>query len=181
MTDARSELAAVLLADDPHASLGDQARIFDRFAGTWDCDYTHFAADGAVAERYPGQLVFGWIIDGRAMQDVWIGYPAALTRRARSIGTSVRFFDATSGLWKVVFIMPEAGVITTVTGGAVGDRIVLEGENLDHSLRRWSFNDIRPDSFTWRGERSEDEGKTWRTTAEYQMTRPGSQPASPSS
>jgi hypothetical protein len=52
----------------------------------------------------------------------------------------------------------------TVRGGAVGDRIVLHGEGQDGSLRRWSFNDIGPDSFDWRGERSSDHGANWRLT-----------------
>jgi hypothetical protein len=52
-----------------------------------------------------------------------------------------------------------------------GERIVLDGENPDGSLRRWSFDDIRLDSFVWRGERSGDRGRTWHRTAEYRMTR----------
>jgi uncharacterized protein len=169
--EAGSELTSVLLAGGPHPSLGDHARVFDRFVGTWDCDYTHFAADGSVTERYSGDVTFGWIVDGRAMQDVWIGEPADGEKTERSIGTSIRFLDADSGLWNVLWFAPEAGIVTTVKGGEVGDRVVLEGENPDGSLRRWSFNDIRPESFVWRGERSNDEEKTWHLTAEYRMTR----------
>lgn len=66
-----------------------------------------------------------------------------------------------------MWFAPEANVVTTVSGGAVGDRIVLHGEDEDGSVRRWSFNDIRPDSFVWRGERSSDQGTTWRLEAEY--------------
>jgi hypothetical protein len=32
--------------------------------GTWDCEYTHFAVDEEVTERYPDEVTFGWIIDG---------------------------------------------------------------------------------------------------------------------
>ena len=165
----RDDLAGVLHAAGPHPSFGEQARVFDRFAGSWACDYTHFAG-GEVTERYTGRVVFGWIADGHAVQDVWIGDPFGGAGE-RSIGTSIRFFDPASGLWTVVWFAPQAAVMTTVVGGQVGERIVLEGKNADGSLRRWSFNDISADSFTWRGERSTDLGATWEVTAEYLMKR----------
>ena len=163
------ELARTLAAVRPHPSLGDQARLFDQFVGIWDCDYSHFDAAGNVTARYSGEVTFGWILDGRALQDVWVGEPSGTSER--DIGTSIRFLDSSSGLWNVFWFAPEAGVVTTVKGGEVGDRILLEGKNEDGSLRRWSFNDIRPDSFVWRGERSTDDGKTWYLTADYRMTR----------
>jgi hypothetical protein len=159
-----------LAADRPHPSLGEQAQAFDRFVGTWDGDFTSFTPDGRASERYRGRVVFGWILDGRAMQDVWISRPTD-SEPEGSRGTSVRFFDTAAGSWRVVWILPEYGVVATVQGGIVDDRIVLEGADPDGSLRRWSFNDIEADSFVWRGERSEDGGSTWRRTAEYQMSR----------
>jgi hypothetical protein len=159
-----------LEADGPHPSLGEQAQAFDRFVGTWNADFTHFRPDGSVLNRYAGRVLFGWILNGRAMQDVWIGEPID-GQTEPSLGTSIRFFDTEAEAWRVVWISPEENVVTTVQGGIVGDRIVLEGINADGSLRRWSFNDIQADSFVWRGERSEDGGATWRRNAEYQMSR----------
>jgi len=158
-----SALGAVLLADGPHASLGEQALVFDRFVGPWHCHYAHLGEDGVVTEEYDGRVTFGWIIKGWAMQDVWSG--------GGSVGTSIRWFDPKADQWTVMWFAPEANVVATVSGGAVGDRIVLHGEDEDGSVRRWSFNDIRPDSFVWRGERSSDQGTTWRLEAEYHMTR----------
>jgi hypothetical protein len=36
--DSRRDMIAALPAVGPHPSLGDQALIFDRFVGTWDCN-----------------------------------------------------------------------------------------------------------------------------------------------
>jgi hypothetical protein len=162
-------LPSELHADGPHEALGEQAHVFDRFVGTWDCDYTNFAEDGTVSQQYPGHVTFGWILDGHAMQDVWSGQVG--DHGGRVAGTSIRFFDAETDLWTVVWIFPPAGVITTVRGGVVGDRIVLEGRDADGASQRWSFNDIRRDSFTWLGERSTDGGSTWRLAADYRMVR----------
>ena len=170
--DPRRDMITALPALSPHPSLGDQARVFDRFVGTWECDYVHYEKDGSVT-RYPGEVIFGWIIDGRALQDIWIWYEKGRPTNERGIGTTLRIFDPKSGQWRIVWVSPEAGVIKTLTGGAAGDRIVLEGKADDGSSLRWSFNDIRNDSFVWRGETSSDEGKTWRLTAEYHMRRRG--------
>jgi hypothetical protein len=155
-------MIAVLPAPGPHPSLGDRAALFDHFVGTWDTDYTFYAADGTMSRR-SGEVLFGWIIDGRALQDIWISYP---TDAERDLGTTVRFYDAKTATWRVVWVHPAGGIITTLNGGAVGDRIVLRGQGNDGSLLRWSFNDIQADSFLWRGETSHDSGETWRLTGE---------------
>ena len=138
--------------------------------GTWDCDYTHFDEDGTVKERYPGHLTFGWILQGQALQDVWTG-DTGDGRGEWQVGTSIRFFDPGTDLWTVVWILPEAAAVVSVSGREIDGRIVLDGVNEDGSRRRWSFNDLRETSFTWRGERSIDDGRSWTLLADYRMIR----------
>jgi len=167
--DPRQQMVAVLAAAGPHASLGDQARVWDRFIGAWDADFGFFSDDGSVRHA-PGELEFGWVLDGRAIQDLWIGYPRDGAKE-RSIGTSLRYFDEKARLWHVVFVNPQFGGALHVQGGLEGDRIVLRGQDAEGASLRWSFGDLEPDSFTWRGERSRDGGKTWRLEEEHHMKR----------
>jgi len=167
--DPRQQMVAVLSAPGPHASLGDQARTWDRFVGTWDCNFGFYLEDGSVRHS-PGELEFGWVLDGRAVQDLWITYPRE-GEKERGIGTSIRFFDDKSKTWRVVFVSPKYGAVLTVQGGVDGDRIVLRGQDAEGSQLRWSFNDIKDDSFTWRGEKSRDGGKTWKLEEEHHMKR----------
>ncbi len=167
VTEARREMISALPAQGPHTSLANKAQAFDRFVGTWDTDYTFYAPDGTTTKR-TGEVLFGWIIDGRALQDIWISYPK---EGERDLGTTIRFYDTKSGIWRVVWIYPAGGVITTLTGGPVGDRIVLRGQGTDGGLLRWSFNEIQADSFVWRGEVSYNNGESWRLTGEYHMKR----------
>jgi hypothetical protein len=51
------------------------------------------------------------------------------------------------------------------------------GKNGEGNLVRWSFRDITPDSFLWRGELSRDEGATWLTNVEFTARR-AARPAS---
>src|SRR5436309_11156404 len=127
--EPRQQMVAVLSASGPHASLGDQARVWDRFVGTWDCDFGFYREDGSVRHS-PGELEFGWVLDGRAIQDLWITYPKD-GEKERGIGTSIRFFDDKAKTWHVVFVSPKYGAVLTVQGGVEGDRIVLRGRDAE--------------------------------------------------
>ena len=162
-------MITALPAFGPHPSLGDEARVFNRFVGTWDAAYVEYGDDGSVRHS-SGEVRFGWILDGRALQDVWITYPEG-AKTEREVGTSVRYYDTKLKQWRVVFVDPAAGEPSIVTGGAVGNQIVLGTRGSDGTAWRWSFNDIQPNSFVWRGEKSKDDGKTWRLYAEYHMKR----------
>jgi hypothetical protein len=112
------------------------------------------------------------VLEGRAIQDVWIVPPRSSRRSKRSIqnnryGTSLRVYDPAAGVWHVTWINPVSGAFNTLVGRRQGNEIVQEGKNPDGSLIRWTFSDITPRSFYWRGEASSDEGKTWRLEAEF--------------
>ncbi|MCI0606672.1 hypothetical protein L0156_27115 [bacterium] len=167
--NSRNAMISVLPAENPHPSIEKHSKLFDGLVGAWDCDFSSIGEDGKIT-RFKGELFFGWILDGRALQDIWISFPRDPSGE-RNIGTTIRFYDTKAGIWRVVFIAPSYGGITTLTGGAEGDRIVLNGNDSDGSLLRWSFNEIKQDSFVWRGEISRDQGKTWFLAEEHHMTR----------
>ncbi len=144
-SDPRRAMVAELSASDPHPSLGEQAQVFDRLVGTWDCDFGFIAEDGSV-RHVAGELRFGWIIDGRALQDIWITYPNPGSKE-RGVGTSIRIFDSQTKLWRVVFVSPAYNAIILVQGGLEGDRIVLRGVDQEGASLRWSFNNIQANSF----------------------------------
>jgi len=169
-SDPRRDMIKALGASSPHPSLGEEARVFDRLVGTWDCDYSFHLDDGSVRHS-KGELLLGWILDGRAVQDIFVTYPAN-GEKERRIGTTIRFFDTALKQWRIIFISPQFNYVVTVQGGLEGDRIVLRGkDSTDGAPIRWSFNEIKPDSFVWRGEKSRDGGKTWKMEEEHHMKR----------
>jgi hypothetical protein len=170
--DPRLDMVAVLQAVAPHPALGDQAQVFGPFVGTWDGDYREFARNGKET-RSSGEWTFGWVMDGRAIQDLFVIYPSA-ERKERYLGTTLRCFDRKSKIWSVTFIDPETAVVETLVGAAAGDdRIVLLNQNTVGEVTRWSFVDIRPDSWVFTVEVSRDGGKTWRLREEDHMKRRG--------
>jgi hypothetical protein len=170
--DPGGDMVAVLPARGPHPSLGHHADLFGRFVGRWDADYSFIAQDGS-ARHSRGEVLFGWILDGYALQDIFLSYPKPGSTDERKMVTGVRFVDPKTDKWTVMFAAPAFGAAVRMEGGAEGDRIVLRGRDNKGALLRWSFNDIRPDSFVWRGETSHDDGKTWVLEEEHHMTRRG--------
>jgi len=169
-SDPRRDMIKALGALSPHPSLGEEARVFDRLVGTWDCDYSFHLDDGSVRHS-KGELLLGWILEGRAVQDIFVTYPKD-GEKERRMGTTLRFFDTALKQWRIVFVGPQFNYLVTVQGGSEGrDRIVLRGVDIDGAPIRWSFNDIKPDSFVWRGEKSHDHGKTWKLEEEHNMKR----------
>jgi hypothetical protein len=167
--DPTQDMIKSLGASSPHPSLGDQAQAFDWLVGSWDCDYGFHRDDGSVQHK-KGELLAGWILDGSAVQDIFVSYPAE-GEKDRRTGTTIRFFDTALKQWRIVFISPQFNYVVTVQGRSEGNRIALRGVDADGAAIRWSFNDIKPDSFVWRGEKSHDGGKTWKLEEEHHMKR----------
>jgi hypothetical protein len=166
---AASKMFDTLRASGPRIVAGEdpQARAFDRFAGAWDIDYCNIRDDGS-RENTRGQLLAGWVLDGRALQDIWIGFPSA--GGDRFMGTTLRFYDDERKAWRITWISPMQQAVTLLEGGTENGRIVLLGSGPRGRLR-WTFNDITDHDFRWRGELSTDDGNSWRLREDHYMRR----------
>ena len=165
-----------LAAEGPGAGLADKLRLFGQFVGDWEADFTVYSPEG-TKQTEKGEWHFGWVLEGRAIQDVWI-IPRRSERDkegwARSdYGTAIRFYDPEIDAWRVVWVSPPHGELLTFTGRQLGDEIVLEGNDREGSLMRWVFSKITRQSFHWRRIVSLDGGKTWRLHKEMLVRRVG--------
>jgi hypothetical protein len=71
MKIASNKLISVLHAEKPAADRADKLRLYGRFIGDWETRIIAHAPDGARHEG-SGEIHFGWILEGRAIQDVWM-------------------------------------------------------------------------------------------------------------
>jgi len=145
----------LLAAPGPFAQDIDKLRLFGQFIGSWDMDGTWYQPDGS-SRSGRGEWHFAWVLGGRGIQDVL--YAAGAPRH--EFGSTLRAYDKSIDAWHLSWMQPASGEFVNLIGRQVGDRIVCETDGSEPP-RRWSFNEIRPDSFTWLGEVSNDHGKTW--------------------
>jgi uncharacterized protein len=158
--EARMSLIESLIAR-PNPELA----LFGQFVGDWDMDIEFYDEDGETIYRGLGLWSFGWVLDGHAIQDVF-SYP---TDGGRGIGTTLRTYSRDRGEWQIVYLGAVSGVTAILHGGREGDNIVLRGTDED-GHNRWTFSDIRADSFTWTGEISRN-GTTYRVNHRMTGTR----------
>jgi hypothetical protein len=163
-------------ADGAAADRGSKMDPYGRFIGSWNLDVAQFRDDGTVRRR-KGEWHFGWVLEGRAIQDVWIVPPRGALRHgdaavnANTFGTTLRVYDPRIDAWHVQWSDPVTQNFLQMIGRGEGDEIVQLGIRADGQLVRWSFSKITADSFLWRGQISADGGASWRMVTEFTASR----------
>jgi len=152
-----------------------EADAYGWLAGGWNLEVLRYGVD-VSAEGIRGEAHFGWVLEGRAVQDVWI-----MPRRAdgspdpgklrNMYGTTLRIWDAAMQAWRVTWINPVTGARDELIGRRIGDEIVQVGAHADGTPIRWCFTEITPDSFRWTGEVLQPDGKTWQIEGEFRARR----------
>jgi hypothetical protein len=158
-------------ANEPFNSQKNKLATFGRFVGDWVGEAFSVKEDGSEVSGGNGEVHFNWILDGRAVQDVWM-YEDPSTKRMTPAGTTIRFYDPQNDNWQSTWISPHQNVTLTFRGKEEANgEIVLDTRNPRGKMEQWIFFDINASSFSWRGQVSEDEGKTWRVHTKYRFKR----------
>jgi len=78
------------------------------------------------------------------------------------LGRSMSIYAARHGAWKQVWMDNQGGYLP-FTGGPEGDRFILtmDRPREDAPYLRMVWENVSPEAFDWRWQRSEDEGATW--------------------
>jgi hypothetical protein len=150
---------AALHTDAPATDRADKLSLYGWLIGRWDMDAVVYRDDGSK-HTGRGEIHFGWVLEGRAIQDVWI-LPGIF------YGTTLRVYDPGLDAWHILWSDPLRQVYRRQIGRARGNDIVQDGTDDSGAAVRWSFTDITPNSFHWLGEHSPDGGKTWQLQAEF--------------
>lgn len=168
-----------LVADGPASEHADKLMLFGQFVGDWQFDLISIHPDGTRVKG-GGEWHFGWVLGGRAVQDVWIARDDVSKPDApiSEWGTTVRFYDPKVDSWRVVWAGPRREALMGFTAKKIGEEIVMEVDYVQGLSRQnppdgppihrsqWIFDQITPDSFHWRSVVSHDGGKTWQMTSE---------------
>ena len=155
--------------------------LFGQFVGSWEFDWIGYDERGKTRTAR-GEWHFSWVLEGRAVQDVWIA-PARSLRAETGpdkgeYGTTIRFYEPASDTWRVVWVGPVYGNVRVFTAREIGEEIVIEGTNCEGKPLRWIFSQITPNDFHWRSRLERDPG-AWVTLEEMDVRRLGETALSP--
>ncbi|HET7579854.1 MAG TPA: hypothetical protein VFK33_11295 [Bacillales bacterium] len=155
-------LVEALHVSGPAHEHTDKLMLFGQFVGSWDLEWTGLDQDGHSAQM-TGELHFGWVLGGRAVQDIWIVPGRGQSHEGKPMafhGSTIRFYDPNIDAWRSTWMEPINGRVRRFIGKPVDGEIVLLSDEDDPQLR-WRFINIKSDSFTWYAEISHDGGATW--------------------
>jgi hypothetical protein len=149
--------------------------VYGWLVGSWDLDVYRYGVN-VEAKHIKGEIHFAWVMEGRAIQDVWImprrsDRTAETSKMLNMYGTTLRVWDASIPAWRVTWINPVTGGRDELIGRRDGRDIVQIGTHANGTPIRWMFTEITPDSFRWTGEVLETDGKTWRLEGEFRARR----------
>jgi len=148
-----------LVAAGPAADRAGKMKLYDWLIGNWTMEGVIHMDDG-TQHRNSGEIHFAWVLEGRAIQDVWIF-------NGMFYGTTLRVYDPAIDAWHILWSDPRRQFYARQIGRAQGRDIVQIGKNDAGEALRWSFTAITPGSFHWIGERSPDDGKSFAVQAEF--------------
>ncbi|QCP48989.1 hypothetical protein FAZ95_07215 [Trinickia violacea] len=151
--------------------------LYGWLVGSWKLDVLHYRGE-VPAARLTGEAHFGWVLEGRAIQDVWI-MPARGARTAppdpawNMYGTTQRVWDPALRAWRITWTNPVNGHREEQIGRRESNDIVQLGTRADGTATRWRFTEITPDSFHWIGDALAPGATAWRLEGEFLATRTG--------
>lgn len=163
--------ASAVISPSPSDELGEHAALYAWLIGGWSVRAVDYLADKTTMETR-GEWYFSWVLEGRAVQDVWIA-PSRDERtkdtpKVRNrYGSTIRMFDPQIKQWVVYWFNPVSGATDKLIAMKVGLDIVQSGADSEGNLMRWVFTNIQSESFRWYGERSFDQGSTWVLEADF--------------
>ena len=163
-------LASALHAGGPAADRAKELELYAFLIGRWGFELASYG-EKAAEHRGRGEIHAGWVLEGRAIQDVWTIAPPGTPVTGAWYGTTIRVYDPTRKHWNIHWIDPATGFASHMVGRAQGADIVQEGKHESGALLRWSFSEITANAFRWRGEVSRDGGNTWHLNVDIRARR----------
>ncbi len=167
-----------LSSNGPYPEFKAKLMLFGQFVGDWDIVSVQSPSPGGGRFQEGREVHFGWILDGRAVQDVWMTYDEH-SKKAIPVGTTIRVYDPLIDAWHSTWISAIRRSVQTFAARKVGEEIILEGRTKEGYPERWVFSEIKPDSFSWHSEETHDGGNNWVLTEEMRIYRRNSGTARP--
>ena len=167
------DFTGVLAAHGRSPDIPEQADAYGWLVGSWELLCLQY---NGVEVSIPGEAHFGWVLEGRAVQDVWI-MPSLAERTSSSdktknmYGTTLRIWDSSLNAWRIHWRNPVHNHYEDQIGRWSGNDVVQIGVRPDGTPTRWTFTEVSPNSFHWLGEALRTDGRHWKLEGEFRAKR----------
>lgn len=166
---AGSPMLRALHAGGPAADRAARMALYGQFLGSWSGTRVVHEGGGARRELL-AEVHFDYVLQGRAVQDVWIARSRD-TGEPVMYGTTLRVYDPRADHWHINWFDPITQASMRMVGRKVGDDIVQESRAEDGRLVQWMFTEITVDSFHWIARDDSGDGSGWTVRVEFFLRR----------
>jgi hypothetical protein len=132
-----------LAAPRRSAEIPESSDVYGWLVGSWHFEAMHYKAVDVSPLALQGEVHFGWVLEGRAIQDVWI--MPRCSERNPDLSKTNNMYGTTLRVW---------------------DPAMQDG-----TPTRWRFVEITANSFHWIGEALDKDGSSWKLEGEFRATR----------
>ncbi|WP_455673435.1 hypothetical protein [Phocaeicola sp.] len=142
------EFVKALVCECKSNIIPERHNLFGCFVGEWDFEWIDHS-DTADERHVKGEWIFQWILEGTAVQDLFI-CPSRKERLTdyqpdAAYGTAVRMYNPDTEAWDILY---------TELGGAIQLEARRENDNIVQTLAGnkdmcWVFSEITRTSFHW--------------------------------
>ena len=172
VTTVQAGFHDVLAAPGRAPEIPESADAYGWLIGDWELEVRRYWGIDVSMRGIKGEVHFGWVLEGRGVQDVWI-MPRRADRTGKPdkqmnmYGTTLRVWDPTIEAWRITWRNPAGDHHEEQIGRRVGADIVQVGVRPNGTPTRWMFTEITGDSFRWTGESLAVDGRTWNLEGEF--------------
>jgi hypothetical protein len=171
-----ADFIAVLPSKGRSPEIPEADDAYGWLVGSWELNVLHYWGRDVAEQQIKGEAHFHWVLEGRAIQDVWImprrsDRLPGLDKNMNMYGTTFRAWDPAIQAWRITWINPAGGHREEQIGRRNGRDVVQIGTRPDGTPTRWRFTEITANSFHWLGEALNADGQSWRLEGEFRATR----------
>jgi len=170
-----------LLSEEVNSAASSEVAQWGKMAGNWQVVATVFDQDGQVTGEIIGEWNWSYILNGHAIQDVYI-VPGREEQTDASLAyfydTNIRSFNYQKKKWDVAWINTRHEDLQLWEAEQVNDTMVMRpnrpymdaqvGEGV---IRIITFYNMTETHFSWKEDRSEDGGETWFVSIKIEGTK----------
>lgn len=158
-----------LIANEKHVSIPESKNYWGSIIGEWELEW--IVHPGTSKERcVKGEWLFSWILEGKAIQDVFICPSRKELKNKDSsngeYGTTIRVYCEKLNCWEIFYACKDD--VNRLQARKVGSEIVLT--ELPDARMKWIFSNIQENSFQWQNIQL-DKNNQWQVIVFAKATR----------
>ena len=161
-----------LFSKELHNSIPANRDTFGKFIGTWSLQLTISDPSGSSL-KYSGEWHFFRILQGRAIQDIWI-IPSLMPKdndEYHEYGTTIRTYNPKTEKWKAVWVGPIQNQLFMFDVEDNDEEIILTETKSPNLEMKWTFYNISENAFQWKSEVKVKGSDSWFTNYHMKLTR----------